>query len=320
MASKLATVYDNLSVMLDAGLPMLKTLNIATEGLQGQLKIIFTGISKSVSQGKSLADSMDKYPRNFAKLDLMLIRSAELSGELPRCFKMLSNWYEFTNRMKRIILSGLFLPILIFHIFVFVVPLPYLVLGGISINQYFTRVGIGLGILYLLIGISIIAYHLIYNEGFLRKPWDAMILRIPAIGLAVYELSICRYCRGFNLLYKAGLPIKECATQATELTGNMTVSDMFKGGVASIEAGKTAYEGLSRKLPKEYLELWYIGEETGELDKTVDKIAEISGDRAEHMLTEIAKWTPRILYALVCIILIIQIFRTALKIYTVDIT
>ncbi|MGD2095570.1 MAG: type II secretion system F family protein, partial [Phycisphaerales bacterium] len=120
-------------------------------------------------------------------------------------------------------------------------------------------------------------------------------------------------------LYKAGLPIKECATQATELTGNMAVSDMFRGGVASIEAGKTAYEGLSRKLSKEYLELWYIGEETGELDKTVDKIAEISGDKAELFFTQIAKWLPRLAYVLVCIILIIQIFRTALKIYTVDI-
>ncbi len=319
MGSKFATVYHDLSVMLDAGLPILKTLNIVTEGLQGHLKIVFTDISKSVSQGNSLADSMDKYSKNFADLDTMLVKSAEHSGELPNCFKMLSNWYEFTNRMKGIILSGLILPLLIFHIFVFIVPLPSMVLGNISINRYLTKIGIGLGILYLLIGIAIIVYHLIYNEGFLRKPWDTMILKIPAFGLAVWHLSICRYCKGFNMLYKAGVPIKECATQATELTGNLVVSNMFKGGVASIAAGKTAYEGFSRKLPLEYLELWYIGEQTGELDKTVDKIAEISGDRAELLFTQIAKWLPKLAYALVCIILIIQIFRTAMKVYSVDI-
>jgi len=319
VGSKYAILYHDLSVMLDAGLPILKTLNIATECLQGRLKIIFTEISKSVSQGNSLADSMDKYSKNFASLDIMLIKSAELSGELPNCFKMLSNWYEFTYRMKGIILSGLILPLLIFHIMVFIVPLPSVVLGHISINQFLTKTGIGLGILYLLIGIAFIAYHLIYKEGFLRKPCDTMVLKIPVLGLAVRQLSICRYCRGFNMLYKAGVPIKECTTQAPELTGNLAISNMFKGGAASIAAGKTAYEGFSRKLPREYLELWYIGEETGELDKTVDKIAEISGDRAEHMLTEIAKWIPKILYALVCFILIIQIFRTAMKVYRVDI-
>ncbi|MGD8787533.1 MAG: type II secretion system F family protein [Phycisphaerales bacterium] len=317
MASKFATLYGNLSVMLDAGLPILKTLNIATEGLQpGHFKIIFTDISKSVSQGNSLADSMDKYPGNFAKLDLMLIRSAELSAELPRCFKMLSEWHEFKNKIKHIILSGLLLPILIIHIAIFIFPFPLVILGKITIIGYLAIILRILGPLYLAVGLIIALHHSSQFNARLHVILDAIILRIPIINEAVRQLSICRYCRGFNLLYKAGLPIKECATQATELTGNIVVSDMFKGGIASIEAGKTAYEGFSRKLPKEYLELWYIGEETGELDKTVDKIAEISGDRAEHMFIEIAKWTPRIIYFMVIITLAVIIIISITSLYS----
>jgi len=159
-------------------------------------------------------------------------------------------------------------------------------------------------------------YHSVPNTGLFRRLLDALILRIPLLGQAVRQLSICRYCRGFNMLYKAGVPIKDCAAQATELTGNLIIADMFKGGATSIAAGKMAFEGFSNRLPLDYLNIWQTGEQIGELDKMVDKIAEISGDRAELLFTEFAKWLPRLIYALVAVVLIIQIFKMAGSIRT----
>jgi len=311
VSSKFALIYHDLAVLLDAGLPILKSLDTVSEGLQGHLKKIFSDLGKSVSLGNSFADSMAKYPKVFARLDLMLVKSAEFSGELPNCFKMLSNWYEFKNRIKGIIISGLILPILIFHIMVFIVPLPSMVLGKISTTEYLMQIAKVLGFLYLLIGISLSVYHSMPNAGLFRRVFDALVLRIPILGLSVRQLSICRYCRGFNMLYKAGVPITECAVKAPELTGNLIIADMFKGGAASIKAGNMAYEGFSNRLPLDYLNLWQTGEQIGELDRMVDKIAEIAGDRAELLFTEFAKWLPRLLYALVCIVLIIQILKMA---------
>ena len=76
---------------------------------------------------------------------------------------------------------------------------------------------------------------------------------------------------------------------------------MFEGGAQSAKAGNAAHEGFSKKINTEYLNLWQIGEETGELSKTVDKIAEISGDRADLYCTEFAKWFPRVIYFLLLI-------------------
>jgi len=317
--SKLAIIYHDLAVLLDAGIPILKSLNIISEGLQGHQKRTFSDLSKSVSQGNTFADSMAEYPKVFARLDLMLVKSAELSGELPNCFKMLSNWYEFKNRIKGIILSGLILPLLILHIMVFIVPLPSMALGKISITEYMMQIAKVLGFLYLLIGISLSVYHSMPNAGLFRRLLDALILRIPILGLAVRQLSICRYCRGFNMLYKAGVPITECAVKAPELTGNLVISGLFKGGAASTAAGNMTCDGFSRRLPLDYLNLWQTGEEIGELDRMVDKIAEIAGDRAELLFTEFARWLPRLLYALVCIVMIILILTMAAGIYNIDI-
>ena len=320
MRSKLALIYHDLAVLLDAGLPILKSLDTVSKGLQGHLRKIFSGLSKSVSQGNTFADSMAEYPKVFARLDLMLVKSAELSGELPNCFKMLSNWYEFRNRIKGILISGLILPLLILHIMVFIVPLPSMVLGKISTTEYMMQIAKVLGFLYLLIGITLAVYHSVPNTGLFRILLDALILRIPILGQAVRQLSICRYCRGFNMLYKAGVPIKDCAAQATELTGNLIIADIFKDGAASIAAGNMAYEGFSNRLPLDYLNIWQTGEQIGELDKMVDKIAEIAGDRAELLFTEFAKWLPRLLYALVCVVLSMQILKMAGAIrYSIDI-
>ncbi len=311
MSSKLAIIYHDLAVLLDAGLPIIKSLDTVSEGLQGHLRNIFSGLSKSVSRGNTFADSMAEYPMVFARLDLMLLKSAEFSGELPNCFKMLSNWYEFKNRIKGILISGLILPFMIFHIMVFIVPLPSMVLGKISSTEYMMQIAKVLGLLYLLIGITLAVYHSVPNNGLFRRLLDVLILRIPILGQAVRQLSICRYCRGFNMLYKAGVPIKECAAQATELTGNLIIADMFQGGAASIAAGNMAYKGFSNRLPLDYLNIWQTGEQIGELDKMVDKIAEIAGDKAELLFIEFARWLPRLLYALVCLVMIIQIFKMA---------
>ena len=95
------------------------------------------------------------------------------------------------------------------------------------------------------------------------------------------------------MLYKAGVPITECAVKAPELTGNLVISGLFKGCAASAAAGNITCDGFSRRLPLEYLDLWQTGEQIGELDKMVDKIAEIAADRAEHLFTEFARWLPR---------------------------
>jgi len=309
--SKFAIIYHDLAVLLDAGLPIIKSIDTVSEGLKGHLRVIFFKIGESISQGNTFADSMAKYPKVFAKMDLMLVKSAELSGELPNCFKMLSDWYEFKTRIKGILISGLILPILIFHIMVFIVPLPSMALGQLSITEYLIKVGKVLGLLYLIIGIPLTLYYSTPNTGIFRRLLDYLILRIPILGQAVRQVSISRYCRGFNMLYKAGVPIADCAAQAPELTGNLVIYDLFKGGAEATKAGKMTYEGFSHSLPLDYLNIWQTGEQIGELDKMADKIAEIAGDRAELLFTEFAKWLPRFLYALVCILLIIRILMMA---------
>jgi type II secretory pathway component PulF len=200
-------------------------------------------------------------------------------------------------------------PVLILHIGAFVYGLPSFVLGGITTWGYLFLTARILLLFYVPAVIILLLLHLRDRAPGLRVPFDFLVLRIPALGTAVYHLSICRYAKAFSMLYKAGVPITETAERATRATGNAIMARMFQGGLASVRQGGMVWEGFSKRLPAEYLQLWQIGEESGELDRTVDKVAEIAGDRADFWFNIFAFWAPWVVYACIAVMLIIMIFK-----------
>lgn len=315
VTKKLAVAYYNLSVMLEAGMPILKALNTVVAGSKGNLKNAFATSSKGISAGDSLAETMSKYPRIFAHLDVMLVEVADMSGNLPQSLKLLSQWYEFRNRLRNIILSGLMLPLVIIHFAALIIPLPRLILGQIGVVGYIFQVVRTLTYFYLPAGIILFIYRLTPNTGLLRRLLDALILTVPVLGQAIRQLALSRYCQAFGMLYEAGIPIMQCAQKASSITGNAVMTELLKGGAESARAGKSVYEGFSRKLPTDFLQLWQIGEETGELDKTVKRLGDNTRQTAEWLLVEFSRWLVRVVYFLVCALLAIKILRMGVAVF-----
>ncbi len=311
MANKLATAYHNLSIMLEAGIPVQRSLNTIAAGLKGELRKTFLNLVKGVSAGNCLAETMSKYPNVFATLDVMLVDAADTSGNLSESLKLLSEWYDFSNRLKNRLISGLMLPLVVIHIAALVGPLPYLFMGIINVAGYIIKVAITLALFYIPLSIILATLHLMPNTGTIRRFLDFVVLKIPILGLAVRQLALSRYCRAFNMLYKAGIPIIQCAQQAPGVTGNVIVADVVKGGAESAQAGNMVWEGFSPKLPADFLNIWRIGEETGELDNSIKRLADNTTENAEQLFSEFVQWLPRIIYWLICAVIVIQILMIA---------
>lgn len=308
--------YHNLSVMLEAGIPILKCLNTIASGLRGSLREVFSDLAEAVSKGEPLAESMAKYPDVFAPIDVILIEAAEVSGNLSKSFKMLSDWHEFCNRLKVTIISRLMLPFVLISIMVVISPLPALFLSEAGLAHYICEVIVMSALFFLPPGIIFAIFRLKRSTDPLRRSLDALILRIPLLGRAVRQLAISRYCQAFNMLYKAGIPITQCAQKAAGMTGNAVIGDFFKGGSESARAGNMVCEGFSQELPTEFLELWRIAEQTAELDSSIQRLADTSGESAEFLFAQLAQWLPRLIYWLLCAVIIILIFRNAAMIGT----
>jgi type II secretory pathway component PulF len=313
--NSLAQAYYDLAMMLDAGLPILRSLDVVIEGREGFFKRILSKVRESLAKGSTLAEALSEHRSVFPNIDRMLIAAAEASGSLPLSLKTLGHWHEFVHRITRRLMMGLIYPFLLLHIAGLVIGLPALVLGQIGAMGYLF--GVLRILLWLYVPTAIVVACLYFKDKvpLLRRPLDFAVLRIPVLGRAVYHMSVCRYAKAFNMLYSGGVPMAESTARATLATGNYFVERLFAGAQDSVRQGGAAWEGLSERLPAEYRHLWQIGEETGELDQTTNKIAEIAADRADLMFTEFSRWLPRVVYFIIMAVLAVMILTLAGQVY-----
>lgn len=306
----LAVIYHNLAMLLDGGVPILRAVVTCSSSLHGRIPRAFSTVAQEVKNGTDMAEAMRRFPDVFTEFDVMAVEVGDMSGELGETLEMLSKWHYFCGRIRRMIISGLVFPAFLFHVAVLVGGIPRLVLGRMDLGGY---VGHVVGTLVVVYGVGIVLFvlwRMVRYRAF-GGALDEALLRVPVLGAAVKELCISRYCRGFYVLLKAGVPISRCGEQALRVTGNLGVARMFKNGASSAKKGHLMSDGLSGELGGEFIGAWMSGEESGELDNVVWKLAENSGDRAHERFERIAFWLPKIVYVMVSIYIIIQIFEGA---------
>jgi len=311
MSGSLAIAYHNLSNMLDAGVPVQRSLNTLIPGLDPQLSKAFLALVDGVAQGNPLSETMILYPKVFDPVDIMLVEVGEKSGNLPDLIALLSKWHEMSDRMLKRLISGLLLPVFVLTIAAFVFPLPSFILGGLDLKSYLFKV-VGILLLFWIpAGIIVLIIRTTPRTGQARRVLDNIVLRIPVLGSAVHKLEISRFCWAFHMLCKAGVPYSESVEMAVSVTGNIVIADQFRPAVKSVRAGELMSEGFSKKLPFDVVEMWKTGEETGRLDDISKRLANNYSEKAELWFAEFTRWFPRFVYLLICLLLITMIFKLA---------
>ncbi|UCG49662.1 MAG: type II secretion system F family protein [Phycisphaerales bacterium] len=309
MAKGLALAYHNLAVMLEAGLPFTRALGTVASGQRGGLKRAFSRLADGAREGTPLSETMRGMPRIFSPLEVTIVESAETSGSLPDTLEMLADWHDFSNRMRARVLSGMLMPALIFHLAALIIPVPDIVLRGLGLEGYLVFVLRILGAFYIVAGVIFIILRMTPQRGAARVVFDSIGLRIPILGRALHKLALSRYSWVYHMLSKAGVPATEVAEKSVAATSNAVVAGRLKGGVASARAGHPVSEGFSEELPADFLNIWRMGEESGTLEKVTKRLAERNAEDAEFWFKEITRWTPRLVYAIIAVFLILMVFR-----------
>lgn len=316
MPKTLAMAYDNLSTMLEAGVPLLRSLNTVASGLEPRVKKVFLALADGVSKGNSLAEMMSHSPKVFSSLDIMLVNAGETSGSLAELVGLLAKWHEMSRRMLRKMLAGLLLPVLILTIAAFVAPVPNFVLGGQTLGGYLSSVAGILLLFWIPAAIVFLIVRLTPQTGLLRRMLDRFVLRVPVLGTAMYKLALCRFLWVFHALCKAGVPLADCVGMAIPSAGNAVVGDLFRPAAERVRAGEPMGGGLSSKLPIELVEMWKVGEETGNLDEVTKRLAQQNTEAAEFWFAEFVRWFPRFVYLLFALLMIYYVFKGYSRIYS----
>jgi type IV pilus assembly protein PilC len=315
MADFRINFYQNLSTLLNAGLPILRAIRTTQQRSLRRYRHILRHIEEDIHAGVEMSESMKAFPRLFEPLDVMLVHVGEQTGQLAEILKSMADWYQFKQKQKRMVLSGLIYPFFIFHAAAFLMPIPWAILGGGGLKAYSHCVIGALVSLYAPLTITFLIVKLTPPLGILRRIQNTVVLWIPLLGSAFRCLAIGRYCSVFSIMYKAGIPVLRCAELAPRACGNTAIAAQFNGAYEAAKTGSPMSEGFGRGLPLDFLELWNVGEESGDLDKTTDKLAQIYMDKAQFRFELISQWLPKIVYFAIVLFMAYQIFKGFMTIY-----
>lgn len=290
---EIAVFTRQLSVMLEAGLPIVQAIEAIGSQKEKVFKNVLSEVRNDVESGMTLADAMAKHPRVFNPLFTNMIAAGEASGALDTILQRISVFVEKLVKLKRALKSAAIYPSIVISVAVLivivllwkVVPIFKSLFEGLGATLPLpTRIILGLSnfvsdyILFILGGLGLIFFGLrsFYASDKGRRIVDALTLKVPILGEVFRKIATARFTRTLSTLLTSGIPILEALDITAKTSGNMIIQEAILKTRKSIEAGKTISDplGESRVFSPMVVQMVAIGEQTGELDSMLTKISD----------------------------------------------
>jgi general secretion pathway protein F len=285
------TFTTEISALLSAGLPLDRSLNILADISESkEMKSVIQSILKSIREGSAFSDALQRHPKIFSKLYVSMIRAGEVGGVLDVVLDKLGEFLETSKELKDHVISAMVYPVIlvvtggasIIVLLTFVLPrftvifaelgsalpLPTQILLSFSnaLKSYWWLV-----LLALVAGWFLFRSYVKSSSG--RYRWDAFKLKMA--GDVIRKLETARFCRTLGTLIKSGVPLLQALNNAKEVLTNQVIASAIDSVSKGTKEGKGIAVPLSetRVFPPLALSMIKVGEETGQLDTMLLKVA-----------------------------------------------
>ncbi|MEE8175136.1 MAG: type II secretion system F family protein [Gemmatimonadota bacterium] len=297
------------ATMINAGLPLVKALQILAEQVSNPtIQAAIEKVVHDVESGDTLAHALKEHPKLFSPLYVNMVDAGEAGGILDTILLRLATFLEKADALARKVKGAMIYPAVVFSVaalaiailLLFVIPTFESMFA--SFNQELplpTRIVIGLSNflqgywLWLLIGGALagVLFRRWIATSSGRLLFDRMLLRAPLLGSLVRKSAIARFTRTLSTLLSAGVNILEGMEITARTAGNRVIHDAVIESRASIAGGKSISEPLRQSgvFPPMVTQMINVGEETGDLDGMLGKIADFYEDEVDVAVESLLK-------------------------------
>ena len=300
-----ALFASKLAALVDAGVPIVRGLDLmAKQQKMPMFRRALTKVSLDVNEGVSLGAAIRRWPKVFDQLTIAMVEAGETGGVLDEALQRLAKLLEDNAKLQNQIKGALGYPVavLIIAILVFLGMTIFLIPTFAGIFQdlgaelpAFTQLLVNLSDLlrsefsFFVVGIFMMliwAFSKYYGTYKGRRQIDSIILKLPLFGDLIMMTATAQFCRIFSSLTRAGVPILTSLEISSQTAGNSIISDSILDSRAMVQEGVLLSTALVRQqvLPDMALNMLSIGEETGEMDKMLSKVADFYEDEVGAMV------------------------------------
>lgn len=295
VGGKQLTIFTRqLSTLIDAGLPLVRSLNVlSNQQKTGALRDVLISLGEEVEGGSSFSEALAKHPRIFSKLYVSMVKAGEVGGVLETVLARLAEFAEKQQSLQSKIKSAMIYPIfvvvastaIITGLVTFIIPtfaemfsdlganLPGLTLALIALSDFLKQKW------YLVIAgmiFSVIFFKLLNKPKKSRYLIHKIKLHVPIFGSLILKVITARFSRTLGTLITSGVPILQALLITRDTAGNDVIARAVSSAHDSIREGENIAPALemSHVFPTMITSMIDVGEETGSLDKMLNKIAD----------------------------------------------
>jgi type IV pilus assembly protein PilC len=333
-----ALFASKLSALVDAGVPILRSLDLMrTQQRSSKFRRALTGMTQDVNQGDSLGNAMRRWPQVFDTLSIAMVEAGEAGGVLDETLKRLAKLLEDNAKLQNQIRGALGYPVTVLVIAVavflgmtiFLIPVFASIFDQLGAElPMFTQMMLDLSKLlrsafsFVLVGgllVGTFLFSRFYATPAGRRQVDALLLKLPLFGDLLQKTATAQFCRTMSSLSRAGVPILLSLEIVRETSSNTVIGDAIVASKNEVSEGIPLSTALSMKkvFPDMAISMLAIGEETGEMDAMLSKVADFYEDEVSATVKAMTSMLEPVMIVIVGIIVGSVLLAMYLPMFTV---
>jgi type IV pilus assembly protein PilC len=337
--AELTIMTRQLATMISSGMTLLRAFYVLEDAIENKLlKETVAGVREDIESGLAFSEALSKHPKVFNPLYIAMVRAGETGGVLEEALERISDQLEKDDALRRQVKAAMAYPtvVLSFAVCVLVGLIAFIVPVFVSVFKDFG------GELPLITKLTVQASHMFTSHWYIlialtiggfvgfkkwrksaigRPQWDRFRLHIPfKIGNTVQKIALARWSRTFAALYSAGVPIMQAIEVTGQTAGNAVIEKAMDDVIESVKSGGSIAEPLKNTpiFPTMVAQMIAVGEETGNLDAMLSKVADFYEDEvaaAVKALTSILEPVMIIFVGAIVGFVVVAMYMPMFKVY-----
>jgi type IV pilus assembly protein PilC len=316
---EIAVFSRQFATMVNSGLPILRALTILAEQTSNaELAKVLVVVRNDVEQGASLSSAMAKHPKVFNELYIAMVKSGETGGMLDDVMLRLASLLEREVHLRQKIKSAMTYPVAVVALVVLIMAAMLLFVVP-QFKSIYTQLGGTLPLptrVLLAMSDAVKKYWYVFLIGafafsFLFKRYkkteagratiDAFKLKVPVFGPLFHKTALSRFSSTAGMLLRSGVPILQALDIVADTVNNRVMSKAVVDVQASVREGESIAKPLSKHsvFPPMVVQMLAVGEETGQIDTMLDKVATFYDNEVEASVDALTSLIEPLLIAII---------------------
>jgi len=297
-----------LATLLNAGMPIVDSVRLLSDQVSSKVfKAALKDIYHDIRSGTAFSESCKKFPKIFDKVFVNMAVAGETSGDLEKVMDRLAMFYEKEHKIKEKVKSAMMYPIAVSIVAVIVVVilltqvLPSLLNNLLSVGGEIplpTKIVMALSdflmekwyICLMVVALIVLLYVAIKRNPKGQYMLDLVKLKIPVFGLLNQKQIIARITRTMASQFASSVPVLQTLRMSAEISNNLVFAKVLEQSRESLRAGSSLSLPFAQSwvFPNLVTHMIAIGEETGQLDTMLEKIADFYEEEVEQMASRLS--------------------------------